>query len=55
MATLALFCLGAANAQCVERSPVYEAPLPLVTCMMCGQFAGAARWRCETGPRRVPA
>jgi hypothetical protein len=67
MVTLVLlFCLGSDQAQCVERRPVYEEPLGMMTCMVRGQFAGAeflethpnwrlASWRCEVGPRKVPA
>jgi hypothetical protein len=67
MATLILlFCLGSETGQCVERTPAYEEPLTLMACVVGGQFAGAdflqshpgwrlAGWRCETGPRRVPA
>jgi hypothetical protein len=67
MVTLVLlFCLGSENAQCIERQPVYEEPLGLIACMVGGQLAGAeflqthpgwrlARWRCEPGPRKVPA
>jgi hypothetical protein len=67
MVTLVLlFCLGSDNVQCIERQPVYEEPLGLMACMVGGQFAGAeflqihpgwrlAKWRCEPGPRKMPA
>ena len=61
-----LFCLGSDNGQCIERRPVYDEPLSLLACVVGGQSSAMeflqthpgwrlARWRCEAGPRKVPA